>query len=139
MEHTIFWNIWSVNNLAKYTKEEVGGDFSNKRLAFSLTELVESFESSKGSEGLPFISAGGVLETGPAAESANNRVLFGRSNLPLCYQGPTPYFQLTLGALPKHHFFVLLQKCSQLFAVTPLNTAISAWRFVSEKNTNHLI
>lgn len=48
---------WSVN-LAKYRKEEVGGDFSNKLLVLSLTEVVESFASSKGSEGLTFISAG---------------------------------------------------------------------------------
>lgn len=87
MGHIIFWNIWNVNNLAKYRKEEVGGDFSNKRLVFSLTELVESSASFKGSEGLPFISGGSPRDRGPAPESADDRVLLGRRHLSLSATG----------------------------------------------------
>lgn len=33
---TVFWNVWSFNNLAKYGREEVGDGFSNKGSVFLL-------------------------------------------------------------------------------------------------------
>ena len=68
----LFWNIWSFNNLAKVRERGRGGDFSNKRLVFSLKASPPPSLT-----GFPTLAVnpGGC---GPAPESVDSRVLLGR-------------------------------------------------------------